>query len=142
MPSPTVSTVPVSRTVTFWSYSSICLRMICEISSALISMSFLEQLFGEQLFAKLSQTGAHRAVVHEVTELRDQPADDRRVLLLLEEDHLARLLLERGLEPRLERRVERPGGGDGRAHAAGVLVDERAVGAADVGQRADAALVE
>ncbi len=44
IPSPTVSTVPVSTTETFWSYSSICLRMICEISSALISIGPLLSL--------------------------------------------------------------------------------------------------
>src|SRR5581483_7883844 len=144
MPSPTVSTVPVSTTVTFWSYSSICLRMICEISSALMSISVLGlgRLFGEQLLAQLEELRAHAAVVHDVAELRDQPADDGRVLALVEQHGLARLALERRLEPRLQHRIERPHGGHRRAHAPGVLVDQRAVRARDVGQRADASLVE
>src|SRR5581483_11278315 len=125
MPSPTVSTVPVSTTETFWSYSSICLRMICEISSALISMS---SLLREQLFAELRQLGANRTVEHQIAELRDHAADDRGVFALLQHHHLARLLLQRRLEPRLERRIERPRRGHRGAHAAGVLVDQRAMG--------------
>src|SRR5215471_7939303 len=101
MPSPTVSTVPVSMTETFWSYSSICLRMICEISSAL--MSICPRLFREQLLAHLRELGSHAAVVDQVPELGDDAAQDRRIFLLFQDHRLARLLLEGVLEPLLQR---------------------------------------
>src|SRR5689334_17957945 len=99
MPSPTVSTVPVSITDTFWSYSSICLRMICEISSALISIGPFLFSVGEQLLAEVVELGADAAVVHDVAHLGDDPAEQRRVFALLQDHGLAGALLEDRLEP-------------------------------------------
>src|SRR4051794_8541947 len=116
--------------------------MIWEISSALISICLPYCLFGQQLFAELLQLGTDAAVIQDVAELRDHAAHDRRIFLLFQNDHLARRALERGLEPLLQRRIERTRGGDRGPHPTGMLVDQGAVRARDVRQRADAALVE
>src|SRR4051812_46444340 len=99
MPSPASSTVPVSMTETFWSKPSISLRMIWLISSARICMTSFFPVpclpLVEQPLAQVGELRAHAAVQHQVADTRDQPADQRRIDRRLQQDLLARALLQR-----------------------------------------------
>src|SRR2546426_12526316 len=83
MPSPHCKTVPVSSTATFWSYCSICLRMISLISSARMSIS---SSLRQQLLSCDFQLRFDRTVVQNVADLGDHAADQRRVFLFVEND--------------------------------------------------------
>src|SRR5580765_7709581 len=98
MPSPASSTVPVSVTVTFLSKPSISLRMIWLISSARICMAFLSVLFSlslvEEPRAQVVELRADAAVQHQVTDARDDAADQVAVDLGGDDHLLARALLQ------------------------------------------------
>src|SRR5579884_1979723 len=135
MPSPACSTVPVSITATFWSYCSICLRMISLISSARMSIS---SLLRQKLLPRQLELRADASVVENVSHLRHQPANQRRVLAALENHLLAQPLLDGPAQRQREVFVERARRGHGRAHAARLLVDQRRHLARHVGKLADA----
>ena len=93
-------------------------------------------LFERALSRSVRELGAHAAVEHEVAERATTPPMSAGSSSRLEDDRLARASLER-LPHALELgRIERLRRGHVRAHAAGVLVDQRAVGARDVGSGA------
>src|SRR6185436_16263146 len=96
MPSPASSTVPVSVTVTFLSKPSISFRMIWLISSARICMACLPfSSLVDEPRTQVFQLGADAAVQHQVTDARDQAADQLGVDLGVDDHLLARALLQR-----------------------------------------------
>src|SRR3982750_1970949 len=99
MPSPASSTVPVSLTATFLSKPSISFRMIWLISSARICMAvFFRSLSGvsvDQSGAQVGELRTHAAVKHQVTDAGDHTSDELGVDRRMNDDLLARPLLQR-----------------------------------------------
>src|SRR5215213_7388795 len=145
MPSPVLTTVPVSMTSAVLSKFWICFLMICEISSARSCMFFLGEavwlrcpLSGSELGAELVEARARRTVDHAIADADHDTRQELGVLTAVEHDLLSRHRLQLSLQSLRVRFAERLRAHCGSAKNAGALVGEPVELPGDGGQREEA----